>query len=72
MAKSKFVIYDQFHWQCPDHLVELVPGWDKALARYNHWKTFFPSESYGLLSLDEFKRLEVSMFGKSRYDHIKE
>lgn len=39
MAKSKFVIYDQFHWQHPDHLVELVPGWDEALARYNHWAT---------------------------------
>lgn len=72
MSMRQFVIYDQFHWNRPDHFVEKVTGWDEALFRYNHWKNFFPDESYGLLSLDEFKRLEVSMFGKSRYDHIKE
>lgn len=72
MSKSKFVIYDQFHWQRPDHLVELVTGRDEALARYKHWKTFFPGESYGLLSLDKFKRLEISLFGKTQFDNIKE
>lgn len=72
MSKSQYVIYDQFHWQRPDHLVELVKGWDETLARYKHWKTFFPNESYGLLSLDKFKRLEISLFGKTRFDNIKE
>ena len=72
MAKSKFVIYDQFHWMKHGHFVELVPGWEEALARYNHWRTFYPDGSFGLCSLDKFKRLEISLFGKTQFDHIKE
>ena len=45
-GNGTWVIYDQFHWLNPDHLVRIVKGtWEEALEQYRFYKDAFPYES---------------------------
>lgn len=52
-----YVIYDQFHFGCPDHLEERVKGWDNALSRYCFTKTFNSNLSLGLSTAEYYDHL---------------
>ena len=58
----RYVIYDQFHWLAPDHLVRVVEGtWNDALEQYRFYKAAFPTESLGLVTEEEFQRIKESL-----------
>lgn len=58
----KYVIYDQFHWLCPDHVERHVEGTKKEiLEQYAFYVDCYPNESLGLVPEVEFKKLKESL-----------
>lgn len=53
----RYVIYDQFHWLSPDHLVRYCENWKEALEYYRFYKALFPDESLGLTDENDFKKI---------------
>ena len=56
-----YVIYDQFHWCRPDHLVRQVKGWKAALATYAFLKEVYAGTSLGLVTLEYYQHLKQSL-----------
>lgn len=61
----RFVIYDQFHWRSPDHLVRYCENWKEALEHYQFYKDLMPGESLGLTTEKDFKKMLEAMKPKS-------
>lgn len=58
----RYVIYDQFHWLNPNHLVRVIDGaWNDALEQYRFYKAAFPKESLGLVTEEEFLRKKEAL-----------
>lgn len=58
----KYVVYDQFHWNQPNHLVRPVTGTkQEVLEQYAFYKDCFPQESLGLLPEKDFNKLKENI-----------
>ncbi len=55
---QRYVIYDQFHWLCPDHLEMTISGYDYALKVYNFEKNANPDKTLGLVTEEQYKKIK--------------
>lgn len=56
-----YVVYDQFHWNDPDHIEYRFDGWESALANYGFFKDANPDKTLGLTDLENFNAIKQSI-----------
>lgn len=68
-----YVVYDQFHWQTPDHVEYVFKGWDVALANYAFLKDAHPDKSLGLCTKEEFiKKLKTITNSEAKWSEAQD
>ncbi len=55
---GRYVVFDQFHWNDPDHLEYVFGGWEYALSNYRFLKAAHPDKTLGLTSVENYEKIK--------------
>ena len=60
-SQKTYVVYDQFHWGDINHLEYLFKGFRYALENYRFLKEAHPDKTLGMLEIEKYKLLKISL-----------